>query len=150
MIRWLLASTHLLALGIGLGAVWVRAGALRDHVRGGPLRPVFTADSWWVVALTLWLVTGLVRALLGVEKPGGYYFHNYLFWAKMAVATVVYVLEMWPMAILLQWGIWLGKGRPLDTRVAGRLATISYVQAALILVTLALATAMARGYGVPA
>lgn len=150
MIRWLLASTHLLALGIGLGAVWVRAGSLREHVRGGPLRPVFTADSWWAVALTLWLVTGLVRALLGLEKPGGYYLHNHLFQAKMAVAIVVYVLEMWPMAVLLQWGIWLGKGRPLDTRVAGRLATISYVQAALLLVILALATAMARGYGVPA
>jgi putative membrane protein len=150
MTRWLLASIHLAALGVGLGAIWVRADALRAHARGGPLRPVFTADTWWVVALTLWLVTGLARALLGLEKPGGYYLHNHLFWAKMAVATAVYVLEMWPMAILIQWGIWLGRGRAIDTRLAGRLAVISYVQAALVLVILALATAMARGHGVPA
>lgn len=150
MIRWLFATVHLLALGIGLGAVWVRAGALRAHARGGPLRPAFTADTWWVVALTLWLVTGLARALMGLERPGGYYLHNQLFWAKMGVATIVYVLEMWPMAFLIQWGIWLGRGRAIDTRGATRLAVISYVQAVLVLVIVLLATAMARGYGVPA
>lgn len=150
MTRWLFATVHLLALGVGLGAVWVRAGALRNHARGGPLRPAFTADAWWVVALMLWLVTGLVRVLAGLEKPGGYYLHNQLFWVKMGVAAIVYVLEMWPMAILIQWGIWLGRGRAIDTRLADRLATISYVQAALIVVIVVLATAMARGHGVPA
>lgn len=147
MIRWLLATLHLLALGIGLGAVWVRATALRAHVRGGPLRPVFTADNWWVLALTLWLATGLIRAIAGLEKPGGYYIYNDLFWIKMALAAVVYTLELWPMAMLMQWGIWLGKGRTLDTRAAPRLAAISYAQAVLIVVIVLVAVAMARGAG---
>jgi len=97
--------------------------------------------------LALWLVTGLVRAIAGLEKPGAYYLHNDLFWIKMVLAAAVYTLELWPMAILMQWGIWLGRGRTLDTRAAPRLAVISYVQAVMILVIVLLAVAMARGLG---
>lgn len=147
MIQWLFASLHLLALGIGLGAVWTRATALRGHARGGPLRPVFTADNWWILALALWLVTGLIRVVAGLEKPGAFYLHNHLFWIKMVLAGVVYTLELWPMAILIQWGIWIGKGRALDTRAAPRLAVISYVQAGIIVLIVLLAVAMARGSG---
>jgi putative membrane protein len=152
MIRWLLAGLHLLALGVGLGAVWVRAGALRDVGRGhaGSLRAVFTADTWWMAALTIWLVTGLARALAGLEKPGVYYLYNQLFWAKMALAAAVYVIELWPMAILIQWGIWLGKGRrPVDTGLARRLAIMSYAQAILVVGIVLTAAGMARGFGVP-
>jgi putative membrane protein len=151
MIRWLLAGLHLLALGVGLGAVWVRASALRELGRGhvGSLRAVFTADTWWMAALTIWLVTGLVRALAGLEKPGVYYLHNQLFWTKMALAAAVYVIELWPMAILIQWGIWLGKGRPVDTGLARRLAIMSYAQAILVVGIVLTAAGMARGFGVP-
>ena len=50
MLRWLLAAFHLTALGIGLGAVWVRAGALRGPFDPAGLRRVFAADSWWGLA----------------------------------------------------------------------------------------------------
>jgi putative membrane protein len=148
MIRWTFAGLHLLALGIGMGALWARARALQAHARGGPLRPVFDADAWWVIALTLWLVTGLVRAILGLEKPGSYYLHNHLFWAKMAVAAALYTIEVWPMTVLIQWGIWVGAGKPFHTHAAQRLAVVSYVQVGLLLVLLFLATPMARGWGV--
>jgi putative membrane protein len=150
MIRWLLASLHLLALGIGLGAIWARAVSLQALRHGGSLRTVFAADTWWIVALSLWLATGLIRAIGGLEKPGGYYVHNPVFWTKMAVAAALYVIEMWPMAFLVQWGIWLGKNRNIDTGAAPMLARLSYIQAGLVLVILLLAAAMARGLGVPA
>jgi putative membrane protein len=151
MIRWLFAVLHLMALGVGLGAIWVRAGSLRElgRGRGESLRAVFTADTWWMAALTVWLVTGLVRAIAGLEKPGTYYLYNQLFWAKMVLAAAVYVIELWPMAILIQWGIWVGKGRFVDTRLAHRLAVVSYVQAVLIVGIVLAAVAMARGFGVP-
>lgn len=148
LLPWVFAVLHLLALGIGLGAVWARARALSRLDDGGELDPVFTADAWWILALALWLVTGLVRAVAGLEKPGAYYVDNRLFWTKMAVFAAVFVIELRPMTTILQWGLWLGKGRPIDTRAAGRLAAISYVQAALVVVAAALAAAMARGFGV--
>ncbi len=68
MIRWLFASVHLLALGIGLGAVWARARGLRGPLDVPGLRRVFAADTWWGIAAVLWIGTGLVRAFGELEK----------------------------------------------------------------------------------
>ena len=61
-IRWLLAALHLLALGIGLGAVWVRGNALRGQPDKPALQQAFLADTFWGIAAALWIVTGLLRA----------------------------------------------------------------------------------------
>ena len=161
-LRWLFALLHLLALGIGLGAVWTRArllarldrgdGAAPGEGGGRPdsgdrLDPVFTADAWWLLALTVWLATGLVRAIAGLEKPGAFYVHSPVFWTKMAVFTVIFVLELWPMTAILQWGLWRRRGRPFEAAGAQRLAAISYAQAALVVVAAGLAVGLARGMG---
>lgn len=150
LLRWLLAVLHLTALGIGLGAVWSRARALRRLERGGDLDPVFVADSWWLAALAIWLGTGLVRALAGLERPAGDYAHNDLFWIKMAIFSVIFVIELWPMTAILQWGRWRARGRPFRPAHSRRLARISELQAVLVLVAMALAAGMARGWGAPA
>src|SRR6266480_8166543 len=111
-IRWLLAAVHLLALGVGLGAVWARGRALQAPLDVPALRRVFYADTWWGIAAVLWIGTGLVRAFGGYEKGAFYYLHNHLFWAKMGL--------------------------------------LSFVQALLVVLMVLAATAMARGYGVPA
>ena len=59
--RWLLAAFHLLALGVGLGAVWARGRALRGALDTPSLRRVFYADTWWGVAAFLWIGTGVLR-----------------------------------------------------------------------------------------
>src|SRR5439155_25184932 len=115
-IRWLLAAIHLLALGLGFGAVWARGRALRGELDPAGLRRAFYADTWWGVAAVLWIGTGLVRAFGGFEKGSFYYLHNHLFWAKMGLLA----------------------------------ARISFVQALLVVLMVLAATAMARGYGVPA
>jgi len=115
-IRWLLAAVHLLALGVGLGAVWARGRALQAPLDVPALRRVFYADTWWGIAAVLWIGTGLLRAFGGYEKGAFYYLHNHFFWAKMG--------------LLAAW--------------------ISFVQAVLVVLMVLAATAMARGYGVPA
>jgi putative membrane protein len=49
---------------------------------------------------------------------------------------------------LARWRIQLRRGETPDTRLAGRFASISYVQAVLVLLMTLAATAMARGMGV--
>ena len=115
-IRWLLAAVHLLALGVGLGAVWARGRALQVPLDIPALRRVFYADTWWGIAAVLWIGTGLLRAFGGYEKGAFYYLHNHFFWAKMGLLA----------------------------------ARISFVQAVLVVLMVLAATAMARGYGVPA
>ena len=119
-IRWLLAAVHLLALGVGLGAVWARGRALQAPLDVPALRRVFYADTGWGIAALLWIGTGLVRAFGGYEKGAFYYLHNHVFWAKMGLLA------------------------------ANRFARISFVQAVLVVLMVLAATAMARGYGVPA
>ena len=79
MVRIALAGLHLLALGIGFGAVIDRAGALRSSPGPQSLRRAFTADSLWGIAALLWIGTGVWRVLAGSEKPTVYYAHSPLF-----------------------------------------------------------------------
>ena len=102
-IRWLLAAVHLIGLGIGLGAVWARARALRGELNQAGLRRVFAADGWWGIAALLWIVTGLIRAFSSVEKGASYYLHNHLFLGKMGLLVLILVLEIYPMTTLIKW-----------------------------------------------
>jgi putative membrane protein len=145
--RWLAASLHLLALGIGLGAVWARGRALRSSLDAGSLRQVFFADTFWGLAAVLWISTGLWRLLAGLEKGTGYYLQNHLFLTKMALLGVVLLLEIRPMITLIRWRRTVSRGETPDTRAAPLLARISFVQAWLIGLMVFAAAAMARGMG---
>jgi putative membrane protein len=147
MLRWILAALHLTALGIGLGAVWVRAGALRGSLDPAGLRRVFAADGWWGLAGFLWIATGLWRLLAATEKPAAYYMHNHLFYLKMLSLIVLLVLEVRAIVLLTRWRGAVRRGGPVDPAAAPGLARISYIQVLLVVVMLLAATGMARGFG---
>ena len=146
--RWLLASLHLLALGIGLGAVWFRGRALRSHLDAAGLRIVFQADNFWGLAAFLWISTGLWRLLAGVEKNTEYYFQNHFFLTKMALLLIILVLEVRPMRTLIGWRRRLAAGEQPATTLAPALARTSLIQALLIVLMVFLAVGMTRGYGI--
>jgi putative membrane protein len=145
--RWLFAVLHLLGLGIGLGAVWARARALRGPLDVAGLRRVFYADGWWGVAAAIWIGTGLVRVIGGMEKGLDYYLQNHVFWGKMTLLLAVLALEIAPMVALIRWRAQVARGETPDTRLAGRYATISYVEVVLVVLMVLAASAMARGIG---
>lgn len=147
LVRWLFAWLHLLGLGIGLGAVWARARALRGPLDTAGLRRVFYADGWWGVAAAIWIGTGLVRVIGGLEKGMDYYLQNHVFWGKMTLLLAILVLEIPPMLTFIRWRVQVARGESPDTAVAGRYARVSYLQAALVLLMVLAASAMARGVG---
>lgn len=152
ILRLALATLHLLALGIGLGAVHARAGALRQLGRTpDALRRALQADAWWGVAALLWVVTGLWRALAGTEKSSGYYWSNPVFHAKLGLFVLVFLLELRPMTVLTRWRRSAGRSATIDATglapLGRRLAAISDVQTVLVVLIVVAATAMARGYG---
>lgn len=124
LIRWLVATLHLLALGIGLGAVWARGRALRSPLDASGLRRMFSADTLWGVAAILWIATGLLRAFAGLEKGTTYYLQNYAFWIKMALLGCILLLEVWPMITLIHWRMLRARGQQLETRTVERLTTM--------------------------
>ena len=144
--RLTLAALHLIALGLGLGAIWSRAGALRGTLDREGLRRVFGADAWWGLAAALWLSTGLARWIMGTEKATSYYMANPMFHAKMGLFLVILLLEIWPMTVLIRWRRQVARDGTVDTSPAPRLATVSKVEAALVVVIVFVAVGMARGY----
>jgi putative membrane protein len=146
-LRLLLAWLHLLALGIGLAAVWTRGRALRHPLDKASLQHVFLADTFWGVAAVLWIVTGLLRAFAGFEKGTPYYLQNDAFLLKMGLLGLILLLEVWPMVTLIRWRIRVGRGELPDTTPASAIARISWVQTGLVILMVLAATAMARGYG---
>jgi len=84
LIAALFSALHLLALGIGLGSVFLRGRALRSKTFDrDAIRRVLAADNVWGIAALLWIGTGLTRVLAGLDKGTDFYVHNGLFWVKM-------------------------------------------------------------------
>jgi putative membrane protein len=156
MLRLVLAVLHLLALGIGLGAIYARARHLSalstpDHASGKTLARVFHADNWWAVAAMLWVSTGLWRAFAGTEKASAYYWAQPVFWTKMGLLGLILLLELWPMITLIRWRVAETRGQlPAMSAMAGHariMARISHVQIALSVAMVVTASMLARGYG---
>jgi putative membrane protein len=146
----LLSALHVLALGIGLGSIFMRGRYLRALRAGGPqprpLDGLFAADTVWGVAALLWLATGLARAFGHVEKAPDFYLRNGFFWIKMALFVAVVALEIGPMMMFIRWRIARRKGQPLPRfESLTRLVLIGDVQTALVVVIPFMAAAMARG-----
>lgn len=165
MLRLVLAVLHLLALGIGLGAIYARARHLmtlstrepapertQEPAQEHGLARVFQADNWWAVAAVLWMSTGLWRAFSGTEKASAYYWAQPMFWSKMGLLGLILLLELWPMITLIRWRVAQARGRlPVLAQLAGAartMARISMLQLALTVAMVVAASMLARGYGV--
>ena len=149
-LRIALATLHLLALGIGLGAIMTRAHILRERLDMDAIRRLFRADTGWGIAAAIWIGTGVWRLLAATEKPVSYYISNNLFFWKMGLLGLILVLEIRPMITLIKWRRAASKGE-IDfheiTPTARVISMVSSIQAVLVAVMVALAVAMARGYG---
>ena len=151
MLRLILATMHLVALGIGLGGVWARARALNESpLTLAAAKRAFAADTWWGIAAALWISTGLWRLFAGTEKATTYYLHNHVFYAKMGFLLLIMLLELWPMITLIRWRVDAGRKpdtwRP-DSATADRIRIICSVQVALVIAMVAAAVTISRGYG---
>jgi uncharacterized membrane protein len=62
MLSAIISSLHLLALAIGLPAVFLRGRALKGPLDADGLRRLLASDSAWGIAALLWIVIGLLRA----------------------------------------------------------------------------------------
>jgi putative membrane protein len=147
VISAIVSAVHVLALALGLPAVFVRGRALKVPRGADGLARLFMADSLWGVAALLWLVTGLLRVFGGLEKGSQFYLTSRLFWVKMALFAVVILLEIWPMMTFMRWRSVSRRGGRPDTTHARALFILNHIELALVVVIVFVASFMARGFG---
>src|SRR4051812_28619717 len=143
----IMSSLHVLALAIGLPAVWLRGRALRGRIDNAALQRLFAADTVWGIAAALWLLTGILRAFGGLEKGSAFYLGSALFWTKMTLFVLVVALEIQPMITFIRWRAARGRGHTPDTSRARTLYILNHVEMALVVVIVFIASFMARGFG---
>jgi putative membrane protein len=147
MLSAILSALHLLALAIGLPAVYLRGRALKGRLDADGFRRLFAADSAWGIAALLWVVTGLLRAFGGLEKGTTFYLSPRLFWVKMALFGLVVLLEIAPMLTFIRWRVQLKRGQEPDTSRVRALYLVNHVQMALVVLMVFVAAFMTRGFG---
>jgi len=144
-----LSALHVLALALGLGAVFARGLRLRDLRRepgsSEARRRLLLADNLWGLAALLWIGTGLGRAFGRLEKTPDFYLRNGFFWVKMALFAAVLALEIRPMLTFLRWRFAARGGTtppPVDLRT---LIALNDAEVAIVCVIPFAAALMARG-----
>jgi putative membrane protein len=140
------SALHLLALGIGLGSVWMRGRGLRaTELDRAAIKRVLAADNFWGLAAFLWVATGLTRVFWELDKTIDFYVYNGLFWVKMGLFASLVALEIWPMATFIRWRISVRRGASPDTlRVVG-LRRVNDLEVVLVVTIVLVAAMMARG-----
>ncbi|HEV8533667.1 MAG TPA: DUF2214 family protein [Methylomirabilota bacterium] len=141
------SALHVLALALGLPALYLRGRALKGPLDREGMRQLFAADTVWGIAAVLWVVTGLLRAFAGLEKGSQFYLASPLFWTKMALFVAVLLLETSPMATFMRWRMQLRRGQTPDTSRARALYILNHVEMALVVLMVFVASFMARGFG---
>lgn len=145
----IIASLHYVALAIGFGSIFMRGRYLR-HLKKSPkdlkiLKQVLAADGFWGVAAILWMATGFGRAFGGLEKGTDWYLHNPLFFVKMGLLGLVFILEAYPMYIFIRWRISLGTKTPVKIPSLLLLQWLNDLESILVILIVFVASAMARG-----
>jgi putative membrane protein len=145
-----MSALHVLTLGLGLGAVFVRGLRLRA-LRRAPtdatvLNGLFAADGLWGLAAMLWIATGLVRAFAGIEKASTFYTRNGFFFVKMALFLAIFLLELRPIRTFTAWrrARRVG-GTPWTTAPVDSLIRINNAELVLTVLIPFVAALMARG-----
>ena len=147
MLAAIVSALHLLALGVGLPAVYLRGRALKGPLDEAGLRRHFGADNIWGVAAVVWIATGLFRAFGGLEKGSAFYLASTLFWTKMTLFALLLALEAWPMSTFIRWRIRTSRGQAPDTSRARALFAVNHAEMTIAIAMVFVAAFMARGFG---
>lgn len=142
-----LSALHLLALGIGLPAIFLRARALAGPLDRAGIQRVFAADGAWGIAALLWVASGPLRAFGPFEKGTGFYLSTWMFHLKLGLFLLIVALELAPMVGLIRWRMAMRRGETPDLRAAGLYRRLSWIQLALVVGVVFVASFMARGFG---
>jgi putative membrane protein len=140
----LLSAIHVLTLAFGLAAVFLRGRALAGPLDDAGWRHLLAADNVWGIAAGFWIASGLGRLFFG-GKEASFYWHNGLFWVKLALFGLVFALELAPMLTFVRVRLARRHHTPLPRFSVDAYRLINTTEMALVVVIVFTASFMARG-----
>jgi len=144
VISALLSAIHVLTLAVGLGAVFARGRALSGSLDEAGWSRLLAADNLWGAAAGLWIASGLGRVFFGGKEPS-FYWHNGLFWVKLALFGLVFALELTPMMTFIRVRSARRRGRALPRFSVQVCRRINSAEVVLVVTIVFVAAFMARG-----
>src|SRR5262245_39803063 len=125
----------------------MRARALSRPLDEAGIRKVLAADNLWGLAAILWIVTGPGRVFGPFEKGSTFYLSSPLFWVKLVLFGSIFLLELLPMITFIRWRVARRQGQPADLDGVRVFSALSWIQVALVVAIVFVASFMARGFG---
>ena len=111
-------------------------------------RRIQRVDLVYGISAGLLIAVGLLRVYF-FEKGSNYYFHNYMYWTKMALFVIVGLLSIYPTIRFLKWNSTLKADLPpeIPDEEFKRIRLFIWLELAGIALILFAAPMMARGIG---
>ena len=144
----LTAFLHHLAAFSLVAALAVEVALFKPPLSLSQARRLQRTDLIFGVAAGAVLVIGALRVAY-FEKPSTYYLHDVYFLAKLAAFLAAGLVSIYPTMTFLSWSPTLNAGRVPEVSIARtrRVRMCLMLELTLIIVILACAALMARGFG---
>ena len=144
----LTAFLHHLAAFSLVAALAVEVALFKPPLSLSQARRLQRTDLIFGVAAGAVLIIGALRVAY-FEKPSTYYLHDVYFLAKLAAFLAAGLISIYPTMTFLSWNPTLNAGRAPEVSTARtrRVRMCLMLELTLIIVILACAALMARGFG---
>jgi putative membrane protein len=144
----LMAFLHHCAAFALVAALAVEVALFKPPLSVSGARRLQRTDLIFGVAAGAVLIIGALRVAY-FEKPSAYYLHDVYFLAKLAAFLAAGLISVYPTITFLSWKAALNAGRvpEVSTAHTRRVRMCLMLELTLIVVILACAALMARGFG---
>ena len=139
----LVRYVHLLGIILFSSGLFVELYLLSEKVSAEQMKKLVVADRMCGVSIIIVLISGLLLWFF-VGKPSVFYSGNWVFYVKLSVLFVIFLLAIYPAIFFI-------RNQSNDKReieIPKRVISLIRTEVALLIIMSFLAVVMARGYGI--
>jgi putative membrane protein len=147
LVSALISAVHVVGIAGTVAFSALRLVALRrrdvDAIR-------FADNGNGIAAIALY-GAGLYRLFGELEKPLSFYTANHVFWTKMGLLALAFLLEIYPQYVVLPWHLRVSRKLPVEPKPGQieRMFSFAAWQLPCLIGAIFCAALMARGIGLP-
>jgi uncharacterized membrane protein len=137
---------------VGIAGVMAFSALRLVALRRRDVDAIRFADNGNGIAAIALYGAGLYRLFGELEKPLSFYTANHVFWTKMGLLALAFLLEIYPQYVVLPWHFRVSRKLPVEPKPGQieRMFSFAAWQLPCLIGAIFCAAMMARGIGLPA